>query len=176
MNWDAIGAVGQMLGALGVIISLAYLSIQLKQNGLATQHASQNMFIGEYNRYIEHLYSNQQLLELIQRASYDTKELSFAENEQIHLLLVQHHLLNWNIFLQVEAKQFNPRMAETFFRYFAALLKAPRYNAWWRTYRATLGGAYARYMDSLIADPHQPSIEQIQPWWGTARSSPAGVA
>lgn len=32
MNWDAVGAIAELLGALGVIISLAYLSVQIRQN------------------------------------------------------------------------------------------------------------------------------------------------
>ena len=32
MNWDAIGAIGEVLGALGVIITLIYLAGQLRQN------------------------------------------------------------------------------------------------------------------------------------------------
>ena len=32
MNWDAIGAVAELLAALGVIISLLYLAAQIRQN------------------------------------------------------------------------------------------------------------------------------------------------
>jgi hypothetical protein len=32
MNWDAIGAIAELLGAVGVIASLIYLAMQLKQN------------------------------------------------------------------------------------------------------------------------------------------------
>ena len=32
MNWDAIGAVGEILGATGVIVTLAYLATQIRQN------------------------------------------------------------------------------------------------------------------------------------------------
>jgi hypothetical protein len=32
MNWDAIGAVAELLGAIGVIASLAYLALQIRQN------------------------------------------------------------------------------------------------------------------------------------------------
>lgn len=35
MNWDAIGAIGETLGAIGVIITLIYLAFQLRQNTLA---------------------------------------------------------------------------------------------------------------------------------------------
>ncbi len=32
MNWEAIGAIGEVLGAAGVIITLAYLAVQIRQN------------------------------------------------------------------------------------------------------------------------------------------------
>ena len=32
MNWEAIGAVGEVLGAVGVIATLGYLAVQIRQN------------------------------------------------------------------------------------------------------------------------------------------------
>jgi hypothetical protein len=32
MNWEAIGAIGEVAGAIGVIVTLLYLSIQIRQN------------------------------------------------------------------------------------------------------------------------------------------------
>ena len=32
MNWEAIGATGEVLGAVGVIVTLGYLAIQIRQN------------------------------------------------------------------------------------------------------------------------------------------------
>ncbi len=37
MNWDAIGAIAELLGAVGVIASLVYLATQLRQNTRATR-------------------------------------------------------------------------------------------------------------------------------------------
>ena len=37
MNWDAIGAVGEILGAMAVFITLVYLSIQIRQGTKATR-------------------------------------------------------------------------------------------------------------------------------------------
>jgi hypothetical protein len=39
MNWDAIAAVGEILGALAVLATLAYLSVQVSQN---TKELSEN--------------------------------------------------------------------------------------------------------------------------------------
>ena len=32
MNWEAIGAVGETVGGIGVIVTLIYLAIQVRQN------------------------------------------------------------------------------------------------------------------------------------------------
>lgn len=40
MNWDAIGALGEIAGAIGVIVTLIYLAIQLRQNTKASKVAA----------------------------------------------------------------------------------------------------------------------------------------
>ena len=37
MNWDAISAIGEMIGAAAVFVSIIYLSIQIRANTRATQ-------------------------------------------------------------------------------------------------------------------------------------------
>ena len=32
MNWDALGAVAEALGAAGVVVTLVYLSVQVRRN------------------------------------------------------------------------------------------------------------------------------------------------
>ena len=40
MNWDAIGAIAELLGAVGVIASLVYLASQMGQNARAARASS----------------------------------------------------------------------------------------------------------------------------------------
>ena len=42
MNWEAIGAIGEILGAMFVFLSLLYLSIQIRQNSKSVQSQSIN--------------------------------------------------------------------------------------------------------------------------------------
>ena len=37
MNWEAIGAIGEIIGALAVVVSILYLSIQIRSNTRATK-------------------------------------------------------------------------------------------------------------------------------------------
>jgi hypothetical protein len=40
MNWEAVSAVGQSIGALAVVISLVYLAVQVRQNTRAVRAAT----------------------------------------------------------------------------------------------------------------------------------------
>jgi hypothetical protein len=40
MNWDAVGDIGGMLGAIGVILSLCYVAVQIRQSWKATRAAT----------------------------------------------------------------------------------------------------------------------------------------
>jgi len=42
MNWEAIGAIGEILGAMGVIVTLIYLASQLRQNTAMMKAESRN--------------------------------------------------------------------------------------------------------------------------------------
>ena len=44
MNWDAVGAIAEAIGGLGVIVTLGYLAIQIRtSNRVASAHARQSM-------------------------------------------------------------------------------------------------------------------------------------
>ena len=42
MNWEAISAIGTVVGAIGVIITLVYVSVQIRQNTRAIRGATLN--------------------------------------------------------------------------------------------------------------------------------------
>ena len=58
MNWDAIGAIGELLGATVTIATLAYLAVQIKQNSalsvLHLAHFNQEAYSRYRQMCIEH--------------------------------------------------------------------------------------------------------------------------
>jgi len=49
MNWEAIGAIGEIVGALAVVASLAYLVIQIRQNTAAVATATYESMMTGFN-------------------------------------------------------------------------------------------------------------------------------
>ena len=50
MNWEAIGAVGEILGAIGVIVTLGYLAVQIRQNTASNRQAAARSTVDAINR------------------------------------------------------------------------------------------------------------------------------
>ena len=42
MNWDALGAIAELVGSVAVVITLAYLAMKTRRNTIATKGASTN--------------------------------------------------------------------------------------------------------------------------------------
>ncbi|MCK5447429.1 MAG: hypothetical protein KAJ43_04760 [Gemmatimonadetes bacterium] len=55
MNWDALGAIGEIVGAAGVILSLLYLASQVRSNSRQLRHASAQAVLDKLNGLIGQL-------------------------------------------------------------------------------------------------------------------------
>ena len=49
MNWEAIGAIGEVLGAAAVVATLGYLAVQIRQNSRAVKNSAAQSMLSEAN-------------------------------------------------------------------------------------------------------------------------------
>ncbi len=61
LNWDAIGAVAELAGAVGVILSLVYLALQIRQN-TAQMNTNSSLMRAESRRHWNAAASNVNLV------------------------------------------------------------------------------------------------------------------
>jgi len=86
MNWEAVGAIAELVGAAAVVLTLIYLSIQLRQNtaqvthsAMATEMAAYQDMIGRISDINALRIANPELTDLILRGQKDPEALT--ENE-----------------------------------------------------------------------------------------------
>lgn len=86
MNWDAIGALGEIVGAIAVIGTLIYLARQISESvGLA--RASQNRNIMEsYEAYNDLILANRDVAALLAKLENTTADVSPEENVRLRHL------------------------------------------------------------------------------------------
>ncbi len=67
MNWEAISAIGQLVGALAVVISLIYLANQVRSNACETRLAAMRSGLDFLIRFTQQIAEHADLADLRHR-------------------------------------------------------------------------------------------------------------
>ena len=85
MSWDAIGAIGDFVGGLGVVASLIYLATQVRHSARVTEEntrevgaAAREAVFGGFSRW-RALVVNEELTRIFIRGCDDLSDLSREE-------------------------------------------------------------------------------------------------
>ena len=128
MNWEAVGAVGEIVGAIAVVITLIYLARQMRQNSSAlrstTAQSANEMAFSVYNPIVANEYG---LADILLRGLRDPELLSdlemarFTANWQAHSLLGRTSFINIKMGILTtgfswDSLAFLPRNSETFWK------------------------------------------------------------
>ena len=81
MNWEAIGALGEVLGAVSVLITLLYLSRQISASNKALDTTGFTAMMEGYNEFNTWSISTEELA-LTSRHFYNEPEEPLSEFEQ----------------------------------------------------------------------------------------------
>ena len=105
MNWEAISAIGQLVGALTVVISLIYLASEVRRNTRASQLAAMRSMSDAFNRWVQQLTQHPHLTELYYRGIHDFESLEGAEIVRFSALMNQgFRNLEDSYYLQAEGQ------------------------------------------------------------------------
>ena len=83
MNWDAISAVSDAVGAAAVVVTLAYLAIQIRQNTQLNASALRQSFYDYTARQMLHGTDSAEFSALLAKASMTNEALSPGEKLQL---------------------------------------------------------------------------------------------
>ena len=87
MNWDAIGAVGEILGAVSVLITLMYLATQVNEAKRSTRAQIENAVLSSWAEAVEKLGGTKERAELMLRGLNNYSALVPEERLVFHTVL-----------------------------------------------------------------------------------------
>ena len=79
MNWEAVGAVGEIVGALAVVATLGYVAVQIRQNTHSMTTAVYESAMAGFNEHIRFVASDAELSSILRRGSITPASLDDAE-------------------------------------------------------------------------------------------------
>lgn len=88
MNWDAIGAIGDAVGGVGVVVSLVYLAFQTRQNTRAVRVASFHQVIDSFSEVSLAVFQDPSLVSLMMRARSDPESFTPEDTVRYEFFLL----------------------------------------------------------------------------------------
>ena len=133
MNWDAIGSLAELLGAAGVIVSLVYLSFQIRTNTKTVKAAATKDILTGWAEFNYDLSKHPDRGEIDRMWKLDSNWDAFDEDMQTPLgwvcrSVVQRFEAEYSLH---EAGILKPEVWEKHRVYCASFVSLPAVSTWW---------------------------------------------
>lgn len=92
MNWEALGAVAELLGAIAVFATLAYLAVQVRQSNIVSREQAQYHMLQNQLSYFDRLADNPEFVRTVYGPSQSDDEVRERQHEA-HIVAL---LFRWN--------------------------------------------------------------------------------
>lgn len=147
-DWDAIGALAEVVGAIGVIFSLLYLSLQIRTQNVQAKLAARHE-IASGLRQASGVYASEDITEIFVRANKDYNSISDAES--VRLIVVTTNLFRaWEeAFLIYKDGQLDADMWEVIARDYTTSMGATCIRHVWNIRKQNYDPGFQQYVDNL---------------------------
>lgn len=153
INWEAIGAVGEILGATGVVATLLYLSIQTRNNTQATNAASAQAVS---DKWIDvNVFITDHMGDLVAPIDHESDPLQAAKTVSAYRVIFHQyqsiHIQNKNGLL--DKQYFEAICREIPTRLKTEVLKGESNNNWslfWGEEKFNYTTDFRRFMDEMM--------------------------
>jgi hypothetical protein len=160
---QALGNIGEFIGALGVVISLIYLAQQLSSNSKAVRASSFNSMVQNSLRLLEQLYLDREFADFMARA----QEVSVDQ-------LAPSELIRWNSFMMAVYRHYGNLVyqhrvgaldEEMWHAYREDLKQAvttPSWRGWFEQNRGVLSQSLQEEVDCILAELQFERAVEVQ--------------
>ena len=113
MNWDAAGAIGEIIGAIAVFLTLAYLAIQIRQNTNAVRTTALDSSVSSVMRAREKIFEDPDLVRIYLKGLENPESLNEIEEARFMLLMQNIFWALWNIYSQAGVAELSSDLWES---------------------------------------------------------------
>jgi len=149
INWDALGAMGEFFGSIGVFLSLAYLALQMKHSAAETRDASIHSVMQLAIQFRAESYTGE-LAHIRMKAALN-ESLTPLEALKFEGYLSALFELNELVFVQYQKKKLDPEYFEAWERRTTAAISVDRIQKFWAKTKTGYRDSFVEYIDQLIA-------------------------
>ena len=151
MNWEAIGAVGEIIGAIAVIATLIYLAAQIKDSAQASRSAAVTDATTAMLDFYHELGSNPQTSELFLEGMENPESLSKQAQFQFLMILHFAFLGFQRSFFLTQEGTLDVGLRDSILTAVHAVNQMPGTHFYWRQRKSYFQPEFVRWIEALLA-------------------------
>ena len=152
MSWDAVGAISETLGALGVIVTLFYLGVQIRQNSRLLRASTSSVTTAAITTTSSLITQDPEVAQIYWSGLTDRALLS--ENDRRRF----DSLVSSSLFILAQEYAFlldgvlNERVWRARFEGLKWQLRQPGVQQWWQEWSMVFDPEFQRFVNGLLHD------------------------
>ena len=131
MNWEAIGAIAEIIATIGVIISLVYLGVQIRSQTTETSLASGIEMVNQMNDVYADMSTHRDVAVLWLKGLQDFHSLDNPEKVQFSALLSRFMRMMEAMFNQYHQQRFDAQVWAGLDEALKDICRYPGLKTWW---------------------------------------------
>lgn len=148
MNWDAVGASAELLAAFGVLFSLIYLGLQIRQNTKWLRQQAFQLSTSEMRRWTSRLADSESAAKLWSKGLRRYDELDEIELVRFSMIVFEQLSIYSTYLLHDEDEMLG--LLESADVNIGAWIRNGWFQKWWVAWRVQFPPELQAYIDDLI--------------------------
>lgn len=154
MNWEAIGATGEIVGAAAVVLTLAYLAVQIRTARIASAQGATYSTVEAYSRWRQSFLQNSDVARAVAKAN---RGEALDDEDSVILTALMDELFIVSSISTISTDEWNSIQAKTVdLEYLDGILRANPglLSHWWRfrSVVALISEEYAEIVDAMVRE------------------------
>lgn len=171
MNWEAIGATGEVFGAVATLIMLVYLSIQVRHARDATQSASELESASLLTHLTQSISYDRNLIRIWDMVLQDSDELSEDDKLQYLWVISSFGHAAEGVFQQFKKGMISEELWSNWERGFTMHIGTPIGYKWWRSRAAPYSEPFFKHMNTIVESTKKPEALSSKSFFDEQSSS-----
>ena len=163
VNWEALGAVANLLAAIGVIATLIYLSIQIGQNTKAVRSSSIQNLVQSFSATAQAAVENDYIIPLFLKANAGTEALTQEERARLHFWFIMTFRRFEGVYFQRDLGIVHADVIDGFERSHIAILASKSAQEWWAKSKEIFNSGFVSYVEDVLKKGTPKALHPVFP-------------
>jgi len=150
VNWEAIGAVGEIIGALAVVVSVVYLALQIRKQANESRLAAARELSTLYLNCLTSIREDKEFTSLYLKAIQNYEDLPREERFRVAIYFQEVFRMHEQHFAHIGQQNVDPIFVESIHLSFEEFLTFPGTQSWWDLSKDLFVTQFRDHVDGLV--------------------------